>query len=425
MIDKSDKHFGRIIEIIQLFRPHQNKWIVTTLVLSGIAMIAKPWWEPLIRAIIGKKELVLPDTSVAGWLMLSLGIGLHLLNRYQEKEERNNSLHGIESAKKSSFINTLTPLAESFGEKIALFRKEEQISEAELANLLDENLLPSEIIKWEEGVEFPFDYLPQLLDILGIIETDFDTFSREHVVESDLKLLKKKSTEKKSLHQNIALLRRTLLLGSEDRTEPIYIIAPYSSLNSQFRDRTSSNYVFLDNLGDRDSLLELTITLARLYPLAPINFYHSKDFPTQLLENDLILIGGIGFSDKPNNHVALSLIKDREIPLSYDGDTLIFDGKNWSSKYEDGILTFDVGLFANVKNPWNKNKRAISIQGVHTSGVLGSVRAFSLNAAAVENHKLVQKSVGSKEYCVIFNIRLFGSRPVITNFKEEDIFEIQ
>ena len=53
------------------------------------------------------------------------------------------------------------------------------------------------------------------------------------------------------------------------------------------------------------------------------------------------------------------------------------------------------------------------------------MRAFSLNAAAVENHKLVQKSVGRKEYCVIFNIRLFGSRPVITNCKKEDIFEIQ
>ena len=64
------------------------------------------------------------------------------------------------------------------------------------------------------------------------------------------------------------------------------------------------------------------------------------------------------------------------------------------------------------------------MQGIHTSGVLGCVRAFSLNPAATENHILAQKLFGTKEYCTIFPIRLFGSRPVITNLKESDFFEL-
>ena len=320
--------------------------------------------------------------------------------------------------------NHLVPFSKAFGEIVSHFRQEEKLAEEEFAALIDEDLPKDTITKWENGLVFPTDHLPELLDILGIVESDFDSLALKHISESELALLKKNANKKKSLQKNIALLRRSMLLGSEDRTEPLYVIAPYSSLTSQFRERSSPNYVFIDNLGDRDSLLELTITLARLFPFAPINFFHSKDFSSRLLENDLILIGGIGYLGSPNNHVALSLVQERKIPLRYDGDTLFFGKRRWTSEYENEILTYDIGFFANLKNPWNMRKRIISMQGIHTSGVLGSVRAFSLDAPAVENHKLAQKLHGNKDYCAIFGIRLFGSRPVIPNLKESDFFDI-
>jgi len=419
-----DKRLNWTLKFLQIVRPNQNKWLVSTLVLSGVAVIVKPWWEPLIMAIFGKHGYSTPDTSWVGWGLLALGIGIHLLNRYQDHIGIGKSLDEFGVPTIPQAINNLNLLSEEFGEKISRFRDEQNISEDELASLLDEDLADGTISNWENGREFPADVLPQLLDILGIVDSDFDAFALKHISGADLALLKKKTNEKKSLQKNIALLRRTMLLGAEDRTEPIYIIAPYSSLNSQFRDQSSPNYVFVDNLGDRDSLLDITITLARLYPLAPIRFYHSEKFSTRLLENDLILIGGIGYPETPNNHVAKTLIEDMNIPLRYDGDTLFFGQKQWSSGYTDGTLTFDVGFFANVKNPWNKAKRVLSIQGVHTSGVLGCVRAFSLNPAAVENHKLAQKIFGTREYCAIFPIRLFGSRPVIPNLKESDFFEL-
>jgi len=320
--------------------------------------------------------------------------------------------------------NHLMSFGKEFGKIITRFRRDENLSEEDLAVLIDEDLQQNMIAKWENGISFPTENLPELLDIIGMVESDFDSLALKHISESELSLLKKNANKKKSLQKNIVLLRRSMLLGSEDRTEPIYVIAPYSSLTSQFRETSSPNYVFIDNLGDRDSLLELTITLARLFPFAPINFHHSKDFSPRLLENDIILIGGIGYPGLPNNHVALSVVQERKIPLRYEGDTLFFGRRRWNSKYENEILSFDIGFYANLKNPWNTKKRIITMQGIHTSGVLGSVRAFSLNAPAMENHKLAQKLFSNKDFCAIFGVRLFGNRPIIPNLKEKDFFEI-
>ena len=312
----------------------------------------------------------------------------------------------------------------AFGDIIASFLEKEGLSEKDLASLLDDNLSIHTVSSWKKGITFPAEHLAQLLDILGIIDSDFDLLALKYIQESELNLLKKHSGEKKSLQINIALLRSTFLLRDGNRTNPIYVIAPYSSLTSQFRERSSPNYIFIDNLGDRDSLLELTITLARLYQISPITFHHSKDFSSDLLENDLILLGGIGYPNEPNNHVAQSLIDERKIPLSYDDNRLIIGDKAWSSEYIDGSLAFDIGLFASLKNPWNKKKRVIIFQGIHTSGVLGSVRAFSLNTAAVENHRLAHQLYGNSEYCAVFQIRLFDGRPVIPIIKESDFIAL-
>lgn len=341
----------------------------------------------------------------------------YLKKRWDQRKE--NSIEGV-----TNIPDELMPFSRAFGQIISRFRQEEGLSEGEFTSLIDEDLPEGLITKWENGFIFPTDHLPQLLDVLGIVETDFDSFALKHITESQLSLLKRNLNPRKSLQRNIIVVRRSMLFGSEDRTEPLYIIAPYSSVTSQFRERSSPNYVFIDNLGDRDSLLELMDSLARLFPFAPINFFHSSDFSSRLLENDLILIGGIGYPGLPNNHVALSLIQERKIPLRYDGDTLFFGERRWSSEYEDQMLIYDIGFFANLRNPWNMKKRIISIQGIHTSGVLGAVRAFSLNPIAIVNHKLAQKLYGNKDYVAIFGIRLFGNRPVIPNLKESDFFDI-
>lgn len=318
----------------------------------------------------------------------------------------------------------LVSFSKVFGENISSFRQKEQLGEEEFASLIDHDLPKEMINKWESGIIFPSDNLPKLLDILGIIESDFDSLALQHISEPELLLLKKNANQKKTLQKNIALLRRSMRLGAEDRTEPLYVVAPYSSSASQFRDASSPNYVFVDNLGDRDSLLELTITLARLFPFAPINYYHSKDFSSRLLENDLILIGGIGYPASPNNHVALSVVQERKIPLRYDGNTMFLGRRRWSSKYDNNLLTYDIGLFANLENPWNSKKRIISMQGIHTAGVLGSVRAFSLNASAIDNHKLAHTLYGNKDYCAIFGIRLFNNRPVTPNLQKDNFIDI-
>jgi DNA-binding transcriptional regulator YiaG len=319
--------------------------------------------------------------------------------------------------------NGLKELNKNFGIKIKSFRENQSMSQNAFASLIDEEVNVSIVNKWEKGVGFPTSHLYELLDVLGVAEIEFDRFALNYVNDEVLMMLKNKDIN--SLNHIISLSRRTWLLGGYNRTNHINIISARSSLKSQFSDRASPNYTFLDNLGDRDSIFELAVIFSRLYPVSEINLYHSLNFPSQIAEDDVIVLGGIGYPGKPNNHFALRLIEEKGIPLEYDGISLIYNDKRWDSVYQNDILIKDVGFISSFKNPFNPKKRVVTIQGIHTLGVLGAVRAFSLNAAAIENHKIAQKLFGKKEYCCIFDVNIFGERPVIARLKEESFFPLE
>ena len=411
------KFIDRIVDLVKFFKPKQRKWLVTSLVVAGIAAITQNWWEPVLYSALGTQGINIPDASGPGWILLLLGIGIHITNRIQDYFEKKNQQHSIVNNPPGK----LEGLSKEFGLIINAFRNNERLSREELASLIDDNLNPSEIDNWENGSAFPFKYLSQILDIINVSEAEFNVLALKHLPPSELTALQNKSHEKATLKTQLSTLRRVFRLGGDDRTEPIIIIAPFSSVNSQYRDESSPNYVFLDNLGDRDSLLELATILARLYPLAPIYHYHSKNVPAIALENDLILLGGTGFSECPNNHIARNLIEVLGIPLYYENESLIFDGQEWSAKYAEGVLESDVGLFSIIQNPWNNSKKAILFQGIHTSGVLGSVRAFSLGTASTSNHHTALQ-IGKSDYVAVFDVRLFGSRPVTPRIELDNFF---
>ena len=56
-------------------------------------------------------------------------------------------------------------------------------------------------------------------------------------------------------------------------------MCPQDHTPSEYADRSSLDYTYLDNLGDQDALLELMVFLSRHYPNATIRHFNSGDLP--------------------------------------------------------------------------------------------------------------------------------------------------
>lgn len=100
-----------LIIVLRIFFPGHRTWIVKTLILSGLAIVVRPFWEPLIEAYLKDKFGVsVPNIDPAGWVLLALGIILYLVNiwfeRNQPKLNSSSSVEEIENAIISSDSQT-------------------------------------------------------------------------------------------------------------------------------------------------------------------------------------------------------------------------------------------------------------------------------------------------------------------------------
>ena len=62
-------------------------------------------------------------------------------------------------------------------------------------------------------------------------------------------------------------------------TSTIWVVCPQDHDPSEYADRSSPDYTYLDNLGDQDALLELMVFLSRHYPSATIQHFQFWQSP--------------------------------------------------------------------------------------------------------------------------------------------------
>lgn len=91
------KHLAdKVFEILKVWLGHHLARAANSLLLAGLALLAAPWWQPVLQTLAAKhlgistSALVSIDTAAitTGWILLSLGIVLHLVNRLQPRPSR-------------------------------------------------------------------------------------------------------------------------------------------------------------------------------------------------------------------------------------------------------------------------------------------------------------------------------------------------
>ena len=164
---------------------------------------------------------------------------------------------------------------------------------------------------------------------------------------------------------------------------------------------TSETYSFLDNVGDKDALLDTGMFLSRHYPKARIR----RLFPREFNDRDdsasnLVVIGG-----PINNSLCKRLMSALDSQVSYSPSTgsmkvsdvqydCVHDDKNGMQK--------DYGYFAAFPNRLNKANRVVLMSGITTFGVVGAFKAFSDLMLSKLNFDTIRSITGRNQGSVSF-----------------------
>lgn len=182
-----------------------------------------------------------------------------------------------------------------------------------------------------------------------------------------------------------------------DKVGEIHVVCAPEPERSSFASRANPNYLFIDNLEDRDALFEVAILASRLYPSATLTRHASATVTPDVLKRNLIVIGGPGFNVTEGNTIARELIRARGLSVRYgedEGGLFEFQGHRYSPSVQNsGQVDCDYGYFARIRNPLNSESSVVVAQGVYTAGTLGACIAFSDDPDAAGNHEWLREKV--------------------------------
>lgn len=219
--------------------------------------------------------------------------------------------------------------------------------------------------------------------------------------------------------------------GSRNEHRRVHVLAaPRSSVKTVFSELSSPNFIYLDKLGDKDAIFELSVLLARLYPSTPIVRYASDELPRDAYESDLVVVGGPGSTtaEGARNELVSPLQAKLLIPVGYseDCERLLIEGVGkFEATETDGHLVKDYGFFAKARNPYNPSHSIVLVHGIHTYGVLGAARCFSDHPAALGNVAAVLDLLGNDPcFWTYFEVEVLRGAAMVPKIEASNIFRI-
>lgn len=309
----------------------------------------------------------------------------------------------------------------ALGKEIRRLRTEHDLTLEDVRARISPRLSVDDVAAWETDGIVPPDLMGRLMDAIQMSDWDYRTLALNHLSGEEFKTHVEPLMQK-GADASLVAARGTWALGDRYSSLQLPIVAARSESLSQFRELSASNYTYIDNLCDRDSLVEGVKLLSRLFPNSRVSLEDSTKYSFALAGRPTVAVGGIGLPGKPNNEFALEVCRAAGIDLTYSEMSLEFAGRTWKSKERDGLLIQDTGLFGRVRSPLDDDSCIMLVQGTHTRGVHGAVLAFSLSPTAMKNHALVAKIAGEREFLCVFDVKIVGGEAVVPHLNADDVF---
>ncbi len=201
--------------------------------------------------------------------------------------------------------------------------------------------------------------------------------------------------------------------------ENIHIVCAPEPEMSRFAAPDAENYLFVDSLEDRDSLMELAMALSRAHPRAKILRHSSATATPDVLESNLVVLGG-----PLNNHVARDFLRLLDIDLIYDAmqEAVRLTGSGTEHtlhlrRTEENLIVRDVGYYGRFENPFARGNRVILCQGYYTFGTLGATMILSDSSQGLLNRDALLHRLGARRLDDLESLQLLFPVDVLTNRK--------
>jgi hypothetical protein len=194
---------------------------------------------------------------------------------------------------------------------------------------------------------------------------------------------------------------------------------------------TADNYMLLESLGDKDSLLEVIAFLNRNYRNTSSSMYAADNY-TNSMEGNLVVIGGPGDEEGDGNKICKIFMEKMNVKVTYDDDceNLLFGRRKFMATKEKNKTIRDYGYYARFPNPFNPKSTVILINGIHTFGVLGAAKAFSDHPSAQGNIRKVLKklkldNIKQASFECFFPVDVFQQTVVCPEIDEQYILPLE
>jgi hypothetical protein len=315
-----------------------------------------------------------------------------------------------------------------------------KVTQAALARALGKEtpLSPATVASWENTTS------PKLLPRERVVAyAQFFATRRSLAPEPSLVPLESFSAQEQAAHQ--ALLEDLLRLHSAARggtaaETPLLVrrswhftdSGPLTLVCAQLPDEEKSplahpdnaNYTQLMGFGDLDAMMELHGHVRAENPGMGVFYKVAAEVKADDLSGHVVIIGGIGWNDVTGRLIDLSRlpVRQKEDPELTTGDIFLTQSENGQKKYlprrsaVTGKLLEDVGLLVRMPNPLNSNRTLTMCNGIHSRGVLGSVRTLTDAMLRDSNEQYIAKNFPEDQFGILMRVQVIEGETLTPDF---------
>jgi transcriptional regulator with XRE-family HTH domain len=189
-------------------------------------------------------------------------------------------------------------------------------------------------------------------------------------------------------------------------------------------DPADPNYTELLSYADLDALVELHGHIRAENSTMGVFFKLSSNVVPDDLSGHVVLLGGIAWNDKTQRLSEMTSLPVRQIedPEVQTGEIFVVERngieERFLPKWGDGsVLIEDVGLLVRTRNPLNSNRSLTICNGIHSRGVLGSVRALTDERLKDSNEKyIVENFADPSNFAILMRVAVIGGQAMTPDF---------
>jgi transcriptional regulator with XRE-family HTH domain len=195
-------------------------------------------------------------------------------------------------------------------------------------------------------------------------------------------------------------------------------------------DQAHPNYNELLSFGDVDAMVELHGHARAENPTMEVFFKQAGQVVPDDLSGHLVIIGGIGWNDITKRILEMIQlpVAQQDIPELKTGDIFVvnMDGEEksfwprWSDSDPQKLME-DVGLLVRMQNPLNSNRTLTMCNGIHSPGVLGTVRSLTDARLRESNERYIARNFqDSQQFGILMRVQVIEGRAMTPDLSRSD-----